>query len=138
MNENANSELIKSEINSLKVHLFNYFQLSIIQKDESIKSFKEKSKSLENENKLIRVQMNENLDKLNIELVKKSDDLDFFRKSYDDQKMRINQEHELISASLYELAMQFMGLKNELTRKASPTSSSSISFFEGEKQMFIL
>lgn len=77
--------------------------------------------------------MNENVDKLNIELVKKGDDLDFFRKSYDDQKMRINQEHELISASLYELALQFMGLKNELTRKASPTSSSSKSFFEGEK-----
>jgi len=61
--KNANSELIKSEINSLK--------LSIIQKDESIKSIKEKSKSLEIENKLIRVQMNENIDKLNIELVKK-------------------------------------------------------------------
>ena len=77
--------------------------------------------------------MSENVDKLNVELQKKSDDLDFFKKSYEEQKLRINQEHELISASLYELALQFMGLKNELTRKASPTSSSSKSFFDGEK-----
>jgi len=107
--------------------------LFIIQKDESIKSLKEKLKFSESETKSIRVQMSQNVDKLKVELQKKSDDLDFFKKSYEEQKLRIIQEHELISASLYELALQFMGLKNELTRKSSPTSSSSKSFFEAEK-----
>ena len=104
-----------------------------MQKDESIKSLKEKVKILESESKSIRAQMSQNVDKLNVELQKRSDDLDFFKKSYEEQKARIHEEHELISASLYELALQFMGLKNELTRKASPTSSTSRSFFEKDK-----
>lgn len=75
--------------------------------------------------------MCQSVDKLKVELQKRSDDLDFYKKSYEEQKVRINQEHELISASLYELALQFMGLKNELTGRNSPNSSSSKSFIEG-------
>lgn len=87
-------------------------------------------KILESENKSIRVQLNQNVDKLNVELQKKTEDLDFFKKSYEEQKLRIHEEHELISNSLYELAIQFMGLKNEINRRSSPDSSPSRSFRE--------
>lgn len=105
--------------------------MSIIQKNDTINSLKEKLKIFESENKSIQVQMSQNVDKLKVELQKRNDDLEFFKKSYEEQKIRINQEHEMISTSLYELALQFMGLKNELTGRTSPNSSSSKSFVEG-------
>jgi hypothetical protein len=49
--------------------------------------------------------------------MKMREDHDFYKKSYEEQKNRVNKEHELISASLYELALQFMSLKNELQKK---------------------
>ena len=82
---------------------------------------------------MLQLQLKESNDKNLIELNKKNDDIDFYRKSYEEQKIRINQEHELISASLYELALQFMGLKNELTGKDSPTNSSTRSVFDSGK-----
>ena len=44
-------------------------------------------------------------------------DLDFYKKSYEEQKARVNKEHELISDSLYKLAVHFMSLKDNLNRK---------------------
>lgn len=49
-----------------------------------------------------------------------NDDVNFYKQSFKEQKDRINREHELISTSLYELAMQFMSLKNELQKKINP------------------
>lgn len=54
--------------------------------------------------------------------MKRSEDLEFYRRSYEEQKNRVNREHELISSSLYELALQFMTLKNELQKKVTPNS----------------
>ncbi len=73
-----------------------------------IKNLKDKLKTLE---------MNEVTDKLNKDLSKNKEDLDFYKRSYEEQKSRVNKEHEMISSSLYDLALQFMSLKNELQRK---------------------
>jgi hypothetical protein len=94
---------------------------------------KEKVKIMESENKSIKVLMSQNVDKLTVELQKRCDEMEFFKKSYEEQKLRIHEEHELISTSLYELALQFMGLKNELSTKQSPKNSDSKAIFDGEK-----
>jgi hypothetical protein len=61
---------------------------------------------------------------MNQDLAKRSEDLDFYKRSYEEQKNRVNKEHEMISSSLYELALQFMSLKNELQKKMAPDTSS--------------
>jgi hypothetical protein len=53
-------------------------------------------------------------------MIKRTEDLEFYRRSYEEQKNRVNKEHELISNALYELALQFMNLKNEIVQKSIP------------------
>jgi hypothetical protein len=57
-----------------------------------------------------------------------SNDLDFYKRSYEEQKNRVNKEHEMISSSLYELALQFMSLKSELQKKMTNGSSNDTSY----------
>jgi len=83
---------------------------------------KDKVKNLELENKNVMSQMQDNLDKYNDEMLKRSEDLEFYKRSYEEQKNRVNREHELISTSLYELALQFMSLKNELQKKMNASN----------------
>jgi hypothetical protein len=52
-----------------------------------------------------------------------TNDLDFYKRSYEEQKNRVNKEHEMISSSLYELALQFMSLKSELQKKMTTGSA---------------
>jgi len=92
------------------------------QKDEIIKLCKEKIKNLETENKALFAQITENQEKNRLEVQKKVEDLDFYRRSYEEQRNRVNREHELISSSLYELASQFMFLKKEMQKKVENTS----------------
>jgi DNA-directed RNA polymerase alpha subunit len=92
------------------------------QKDEIIKLCKEKIKNLEAENKALFAQITENQEKNRLEVQKKIEDLDFYRRSYEEQRNRVNREHELISSSLYELASQFMFLKKEMQKKTDNTS----------------
>lgn len=92
------------------------------QKDEIIKLCKEKIKNLEAENKALFAQITENQEKNRMEVQKKSEDLEFYRRSYEEQRNRVNREHELISSSLYELASQFMFLKKEMQKKTENTS----------------
>jgi|LauGreDrversion4_2_1035121.scaffolds.fasta_scaffold1341500_1 hypothetical protein len=87
-----------------------------------IKMLKDKVKNLELENKNVMSQMQDNLDKYNDEMLKRSEDLEFYKRSYEEQKNRVNREHELISTSLYELALQFMSLKNELQKKMNASN----------------
>lgn len=46
-----------------------------------------------------------------------TEDLEFYKRSYEEQNNRVNKEHEIISSSLYDLALQFMTLKNDLHKK---------------------
>ena len=99
----SNSEVLelKNEIQNLK--------LQHLQKDEQIRKLQEKLEEMENvtkENTLSE-------DEINTKLA----DLDFYKKSYEEQKARVNKEHELISESLYKLAVHFMSLKDNLQKK---------------------
>ena len=99
----SRSELIisNSEVLGLKNEIQN-LKLSNIQKDEEIRKLTLLSKDR---------QLTD--DEINTKLA----DLDFYKKSYEEQKARVNREHELISDSLYKLAVHFMGLKDDLQKK---------------------
>ena len=114
---------LKNELNLIKV--LKNFESSNYQKDDLIKMIKEKVKNIELENKNISSQIQDNLDKYNDEMLKRSEDLEFYKRSYEEQKNRVNREHELISTSLYELALQFMSLKNELQKKMNSSNSTN-------------
>ena len=47
----------------------------------------------------------------------KEEELNFYKKSYEEQKIRVNEEHKLISESLYKLAVHFMTLKDDLQNR---------------------
>jgi hypothetical protein len=99
-------------------------QRNLMQKDEIIKLCKDKIKNLEFENKSLFAQITENQEKNKIEMQKKFEDFEFYRRSYEEQRNRVNREHELISSSLYELASQFMFLKKEMQKKINPENPS--------------
>lgn len=69
--------------------------------------------------------MQEIEDKCSQEIVKRSEDLEFYKRSYEEQKGRVNKEHELISSSLYGLAVQFMTLKSDLEKKVHNANNKS-------------
>ena len=93
-----------------------------------------KLKNLEADVKNLNSALEECSGKFNEELVKRNDDMEFYKKSYEEQKNRVNKEHELISSSLYELALQFMSLKNELQKRVNP-SASNLSISRTEKDI---
>jgi len=57
---------------------------------------------------------------------KKSENLEFYKKSYEEQKYRLTREHELVAHSLYELTLQFMALKNELQKRSNSGNAAPI------------
>ena len=64
------------------------------------------------------------LEELNLEYEKeKGEDIDFYKKSYEEQKIRVNEEHKLISESLYKLAVHFMTLKDDLQKKINSSNN---------------
>jgi len=65
----------------------------------------------------LNFQANDDLDKFKSENLKMAEDLEFYKRSYEEQNNRVNKEHEIISSSLYDLALQFMTLKNDLHKK---------------------
>ena len=93
-NKLANENELKIEIEKLKYNL--------AQKDEKIKQ----------------------LEEINLEKEKdKGDDIHFYKKSYEEQKLRVNEEHKLISESLYKLAIHFMTLKDDLQKRINSANS---------------
>ena len=89
--ENKEIEELKKEIQNLN--------MCLLEKEEKIKNIKSE-KELTNDD----VDM-------------KLSDLDFYKKLYEEQKKRVNKEHELISDSLYKLAVHFMSLKDDFQKK---------------------
>jgi hypothetical protein len=89
-----------------------------MQKEEYTKTLTSKIKSLETECKRSTQLMNEAEEKFNQDIIKRSEDLEFYKRSYEEQKNRVNKEHELISTSLFDLAKQFMTIKSELQKKS--------------------
>ena len=91
MISNSENLELKNEIQNLN--------LMILQKDEEIRKLKDERQLTD--------------DEANLKLA----DLDFYKKLYEEQKYRVNKEHELISESLYKLAVHFMSLKDDLQKK---------------------
>jgi septal ring factor EnvC (AmiA/AmiB activator) len=96
----------------------------IVKKDDIIKGLNLKIKSLNSEIENLNGAFGESAEKFQEEISKRNDDLEFYKRSYEEQKSRVNKEHELISSSLYELALQFMGLKSELQKKVNTNNIS--------------
>lgn len=107
---------VQSEVNSIKKEN-ETLRVNLDKKDELIKGLNAKISSLENEIKSLNTAWIDSSEKFNLEIQKRNEDLEFYKRSYEEQKNRVNKEHELISSSLYELALQFMSLKNELQKK---------------------
>ncbi len=76
------------------------------------------------ENESLNYNLQESIERFNQDILKRSEDLEFYKRSYEEQKNRVNKEHELISNSLYELALQFMSMKNELQKKVGGNNQS--------------
>jgi translation initiation factor 2 beta subunit (eIF-2beta)/eIF-5 len=94
-NYNSNNHSNDAEIIRLKNEIQN-LKLQNLQKEEIIKNLKEEKEENEKD---------------------KGEDLEFYKKSYEEQKFRVNEEHKLISESLYKLAVHFMSLKDDLQKK---------------------
>jgi chromosome segregation protein len=111
-NEVSNSEILalKNEIQALK--------FKIVSKDDEIKKLNNSS----NKSKFT-----------DDEISSKLSDLDFYKKSYEAQKNRVNFEHELISDSLYKLAKHLMGLKEDLQKKMKQQFKHNSSKFSKKK-----
>ena len=101
---NEEKEFLEKELNKYKEEL-NKHKIKDINEDiinlkeEQIKKLKEKNKESEKEKEMIKEK--------NI----------YYKKSYEEQKIRVNEEHKLISESLYKLAIHFMTLKDDLQNR---------------------
>lgn len=126
------TQINQEENNSLKKEI-EILKNEISRKDENIKQISNKLKTLENESKNFNNILQECSEKFNDEISKKNEDLEFYKKSYEEQKGRVNKEHELISNSLYDLALQFMGLKNELQKKVGNNINSNSNLKRGSE-----
>ena len=93
-NINKNESELKNEIQKLKNNL--------VEKEEKIKKLEEINLEKEKDN---------------------GDDINFYKKSYEEQKIRVNEEHKLISESLYKLAIHFMTLKDDLQKRINSSNS---------------
>ena len=49
-------------------------------------------------------------------------DYEFYKRNYEELKQRNALEHELLSNSLYDLALQFITFKNELVKNVKPNN----------------
>ncbi len=49
-------------------------------------------------------------------------DYEFYKRNYEEQKQRSALEHELLSNSLYDLALQFITFKKELVKNVKPSN----------------
>ena len=83
-------------------------------------TLKENKKANEDKEKIIKElnKYKENNDIIKSkEIEKEEEELNFYKKSYEEQKIRVNEEHKLISESLYKLAIHFMTLKDDLQNR---------------------
>ena len=132
---NEEKEIMQLEIEKYKLEINN--NNNIINQNKEINNIiAEKSNKLANENEL-KIEIEKlkynlaqkdekikQLEEINLEKEKdKGDDIHFYKKSYEEQKLRVNEEHKLISESLYKLAIHFMTLKDDLQKRINSANS---------------
>ncbi|MCQ2818504.1 MAG: hypothetical protein MJ252_14645 [archaeon] len=95
-------------------------------KDNStlLSSVQNESELLKNEIKNLKEQLNEKdetIEQLQNALMEKenNEENEFFKRSFEEQKLRVNEEHKLICDSLFKLAVHFTSLKDDLQKKFS-------------------
>ena len=103
-NFNEEKELLLNEINKFKE------ELDKKEKNDELIMVK---KNLEEKEKMI----NELIEKNKENEKEKLEENNYYKKSYEEQKIRVNEEHKLISESLYKLAIHFMTLKEDLQNR---------------------
>ena len=109
---NEEKEQILKELNKYKEELDNK------EKNDELINIK---KNLEEKDKLIK-----ELEEKNKENEKeKIEENNYYKKSYEEQKIRVNEEHKLISESLYKLAIHFMTLKEDLQNRINSAKKNS-------------
>ena len=109
---NEEKEQILKELNKYKEQLDNK------EKNDELINIK---KNLEEKDKLIK-----ELEEKNKENEKeKIEENNYYKKSYEEQKIRVNEEHKLISESLYKLAIHFMTLKEDLQNRINLAKKNS-------------
>lgn len=132
---NEEKEIMQLEIEKYKLEINN--NNNIINQNKEINNIiEEKSNNIAKENELkieiekLKYNLVEKdekikqLEEINLEKEKdKGDDIHFYKKSYEEQKLRVNEEHKLISESLYKLAIHFMTLKDDLQKRINSANS---------------
>ena len=103
---------------------------NIVNQSKEINNILNNENELKNEIKKLKNNLDEKEEKIkkleekNAEKEKdKGEDINFYKKSYEEQKIRVNEEHKLISESLYKLAIHFMTLKDDLQKRMNSSSS---------------
>lgn len=97
----------------------NILEETLKRRENKISILEDSIKKKDEELKKLIIQIKDNNETYNKELEKRQEDINFLKKSYDDQKVKFNKENDLILTSLYELALQFNTLKNEYDKKSS-------------------
>ena len=120
------NEKMKEEIEKFKNEINN----NIVNQSKEINNITNNENELKNEIKKLKNNLNEKEEKIkkleekNAEKEKdKGEDINFYKKSYEEQKIRVNEEHKLISESLYKLAIHFMTLKDDLQKRINSSNS---------------
>ena len=120
------NEKMKEEIEKFKNEINN----NIVNPSKEINNITNNENELKNEIKKLKNNLKEKEEKIkkleekNAEKEKdKGEDINFYKKSYEEQKIRVNEEHKLISESLYKLAIHFMTLKDDLQKRMNSSSS---------------
>ncbi len=72
---------------------------------------------LESENKKLLLTLQSNIEKYNVELRQRTEDFEFIKNAYDDQKNKHLRESETFSKSIMDITMKFMILKDSLVAK---------------------
>ena len=124
---NEEKEIMKLEIEKYKIEINKENQNNdsnkknnIIKNENELKNEIQKLKNniTEKEEKIKK------LEQINLEKEKdKEEDFNFYKKSYEEQKIRVNEEHKLISESLYKLAIHFMTLKDDLQKRINAANN---------------
>ena len=71
-------------------------------------------------------------EKLNFEILNKNTEISQIKKKLEDHSQLAKREYELISSSFYELALQFISVKNDMSRKLN-YSNTSKTWLENER-----
>ena len=66
---------------------------------------------------MIILKMEENLEKYNTQLLIKQNNILLLKESYNEQRSRIEIEHEMLSDCLFDMSMKFSSLRNEMLGK---------------------